>query len=49
VGLKKVVDWFPAGTEFSVKEVVKYGEVTRIKLENGMFISANKLINSFVE
>lgn len=49
VGLKKVVDWFPAGTEFSVKEVVKYGEVTRIKLVNGMFISANKLINSFVE
>ncbi|WP_250881774.1 DUF5776 domain-containing protein, partial [Levilactobacillus brevis] len=47
--LKHVVDWQPAGTEFDVAKIVKYGETTRIQLANGMFISGNKKINSFIK
>ncbi|WP_203643004.1 GH25 family lysozyme [Levilactobacillus andaensis] len=47
--LHHVVDWWPAGTTFDVQKVVKDGNATRIKLSNGMYISGNKLINSFVK
>lgn len=49
LALDKKVDGFKKGTEFSVKEVVKYGHTSRIKLGNGLYISGNKLINSYVE
>ncbi|MCT3565274.1 GH25 family lysozyme [Levilactobacillus brevis] len=47
--LKHVVDWQPAGTEFDVAKIVKYGDTTRIQLANGLFISGNKKINKFVK
>lgn len=47
--LKHVVDWQPAGTEFDVAKIVKYGYTTRIQLANGLFISGNKKINSFIK
>lgn len=49
LALKHKVDSFKAGTEFTVKKVVKYGHGSRILLDNGLYISGNKLINSFVE
>lgn len=49
LALSKKVDGFKKGTEFSVEEVVKYGNGSRIKLGNGLYISGNKQINSYVE
>lgn len=49
VSLHHAVDWQPAGTQFDVAKVVKHGETTRIQLANGLFISGNKKINSFVK
>ncbi|GEO70417.1 GH25 family lysozyme [Levilactobacillus acidifarinae] len=49
VSLHHVVDWQPAGTHFDVAKVVKYGDTSRIRLANGMFISGNKKINGFVK
>lgn len=49
VALKHRVDGFSAGTEFSVKKVVKHGHTSRILLDNGLYISANKLVNKFVD
>lgn len=46
---KYLVDKYPKGTEFDVKKVVKYGDTTRLLLANGLYISGNKLINSFVK
>lgn len=40
---------FSHGTQFDVASVVPYGQVYRLKLANGRYISANKLINSFVK
>lgn len=49
VNLHHTVDWQPAGTEFDVAEVVAHGDTSRIRLANGMYISGNKQINSFVK
>ncbi|WP_283680325.1 N-acetylmuramoyl-L-alanine amidase [Lentilactobacillus sp. Marseille-Q4993] len=51
VSLTKKVESFKKGTQFSVYKMVKDEKhnVTRIKLKNGRYISANKLINKFVE
>ncbi|KJW12885.1 GH25 family lysozyme [Levilactobacillus spicheri] len=49
LALHHVKDWLPAGTVFDVASVVKHGDTTRIKLGNGLYISGNKKINSFVK
>lgn len=45
----KKVDTYAKGTAFDISSVVKYGNVTRLKLSNGYYISANKQINKFVK
>ncbi|MBT9670549.1 Lyzozyme M1 (1,4-beta-N-acetylmuramidase) [Secundilactobacillus kimchicus] len=44
-----LVDGFPAGTEFDVKRVIKAGSVTRIELNNGLYISGNTKINAGIQ
>ncbi|WP_268914138.1 GH25 family lysozyme [Lentilactobacillus sp. SPB1-3] len=46
---KHKVKGFKTGTEFDVEKVVKHGKITRLQLADGTYISANKLINKFVE
>lgn len=38
---KKVESHFKKGTIFDIASVVKYGKITRLKLANGMYITAN--------
>lgn len=49
LAFKDKVDTWAKGTTFDVESVVKYGNVTRLKLANGYYISANKRINKFVK
>lgn len=40
---------YKVGTEFDVAKVVPVGEVSRLQLADGTYISGNKLINAYVE
>lgn len=40
---------YKAGTEFDIAKVVNVGEVSRLQLADGTYISANKLVNSYIK
>ena len=46
---KHLVASFRAGTEFDVAKIVNVGQVSRLQLADGTYISGNKLINAYVE